>query len=212
MVATQSLNSKMTPSYWLDAINYLSTQDAILANLIKNYPNCLLKNHHNPFHTLTRAIVGQQISIKVADVIWSRLEGKLKSISPEHFLALEEEALRECGLSRQKINYITNVAIAFEQNILTPEQWQEMSDTEVMKQLTSIKGIGQWTAEMFLIFHLHRPDIFPLADLGLINAIKLHYGEMSKSEIKAFSQQWQPYRTVATWYLWRSLDPVTVQY
>lgn len=202
----------MTPFYWQEAINFLHQQDTILSNLIKIYPDCILKNYHNPFHTLTRAIVGQQISIKVADVIWSRLEAKLNSISPEHFLRLEEEVLRECGLSRQKINYITNVAIAFEQNILTPQQWPQMSDLEVMKQLTSIKGIGQWTAQMFLIFHLHRPDILPLTDLGLINAIKLHYGDMTIEEIKVFSQQWKPYRTVATWYLWRSLDPVTVQY
>ncbi len=204
-----------SPVYWHDAIVYLSAKDKILADLIALYPDAILTNHHNPFSTLMRAIVGQQISVKAADAVWQRLSTLLGSISPENYLALTEEELRECGLSRQKISYITNIAEAFEQGTLNPNDWQIMDDEAVLKQLMAIKGIGIWTAQMFLIFYLQRPDILPLADLGLIKAINSYYGQsrqLSKSEILELSQQWKPYRTVATCYLWRSLDPVAVQY
>ena len=201
-----------SPSYWQDAVIYLSERDNILAGLIKTYPQEALTNLGNPFQTLIRAIVGQQISVKAADSIWLRLKQKLPIISPINFLLLSQQELKQCGLSRQKIAYMTNIANAFEQGILTPYQWHNMSDKEVIKQLIQIKGIGTWTAEMFLIFHLHRSDIFPLADIGLINAFRLHYGDLTKAEISKYSEKWKPYRTVATWYLWLSLDPVSVQY
>ena len=202
----------MVPSYWQDALAYLTRTDRIMAALIAAYPDAVLKNQGNPFHTLTRAVVGQQISIKAADAVWQRLEGQLKTISPPQLLTVGEDQLRQCGLSRQKISYLTVIARAFEEGTLTPSKWPGMSDREVASQLMEIRGIGQWTAEMFLIFHLNRPDVLPLTDFGLLNAIQLHYGSLSKTEILALSQGWQPYRTVATWYLWRSLDPVTVQY
>ena len=201
-----------SPSYWQDAITYLSAKDQILAQLINKYRDELLVNLGNPFQTLIRAVIGQQISVKAAETIWQRLHQKLTTISPRNFLTLSEEELKICGLSKQKMAYITNVANAFEQEILTPNQWQEMSDQEVVRQLIQIKGVGQWTAEMFLIFYLHRGDVFPIADVGLINAVQLHYGDSTKAEIVYRSQQWRPYRTVASWYLWLSLEPVTVQY
>ncbi len=201
------------PEFWQTATTYLTTKDEILAKLITDYPTEILTNRGNPFQTLARAIVGQQISVPSADAVWSRLEAKLATVSPDEFLKLAEEDLKECGLSRQKRAYLTNIAIAFQEQILTPQQWQKMTDTEIIKQLITIKGVGQWTAEMFLIFYLNRPDIFPIADIGLINAIKNLYGKnLTKPEILNLSTQWQPYRTVATWYLWLSLDPVTVQY
>ncbi|MCW6036266.1 DNA-3-methyladenine glycosylase 2 family protein [Spirulina subsalsa FACHB-351] len=202
----------MTPPYWQEATEYLSHRDPVMSSLIAAYPDEVLTNLNNPFHTLTRAVVGQQISIKAADKIWERLTVKLPIIKPDIFLSLTEPELREIGLSRQKISYITNIAQSFEQGILRPSQWETMTDEAIIKQLKKIKGIGQWTAEMFLIFHLHRSDILPLADLGLINAIERHYGGSSKAEIQELSFRWKPYRTVATWYLWRSLDPVVVQY
>ena len=201
-----------SPSYWQDAVIYLCAKDQILAQLINNYQSEQLTNVGNPFQTLIRAVVGQQISVPAADAVWHRLRKKLPTISPRNFLILSKEELKQCGLSRQKIDYITNIANAFEKGILTPNQWQEMTDKEVVKQLIQIKGVGQWTAQMFLIFHLHRCDVFPLADLGLIKAVQLHYGNLTKAEIIEQSQQWKPYRTVATWYLWLSLDPTTVQY
>ncbi|WP_017303325.1 DNA-3-methyladenine glycosylase family protein [Spirulina subsalsa] len=202
----------MTPPYWQEAIEYLAHRDSVMSSLITAYPDEILTNINNPFHTLTRAVVGQQISIKAANRIWAKLTLKLPAIEPEYFLSLTEAELREIGLPQQKIHYITNIAQALKQQILIPEQWQTMTDEAIIKQLKKIKGIGQWTSEMFLIFHLHRCDILPLADLGLIKAIQHHYGRTSKAEIEKLAQHWKPYRTVATWYLWRSLDPVVVQY
>ena len=203
------------PAYWYKATDYLATKDQIIASIIASYPNEVMTNNQNPFSTLVKAIVGQQISIKAAATICQRLEALIGNFATEHYLLAKEDDLRQCGLSRPKIRYITNVANALESGKLTPATWSSMGDDEITKQLMSISGIGTWTAQMFLIFHLHRADILPLGDIGLINAIKLHYGsgqDLSKSEIKQLAQVWQPYRTVATWYLWRSLDPIPVQY
>ncbi len=200
------------PSYWQTATNYLYTKDQLLARLIDSYPNEILTNLNNPFHTLIRAVVGQQISVKAAETVWHKLRQKLSTISPQAFALLSEADLKSCGLSRQKIAYMSNIAHAFEQGLLKPNQWHQMSDKQVIKQLIQIKGVGAWTAQMFLIFHLHRPDIFPMADVGLINAVKFRYGDLTKDQIINRSQQWKPYRTVATWYLWLSLDPITIQY
>jgi DNA-3-methyladenine glycosylase II len=202
----------MVPDYWQDAISYISRKDEVMAGLIALYPDAALINLGNPCQTLVRAVVGQQISVKAADTIWQRLERQVEKILPEQLLAVGEENLRQCGLSRQKISYIIAIASAFEAGMLTPNTWQQMSDKEVINQLVAIRGIGKWTAEMFLIFHLNRPNVLPLSDLGLLNAIRVHYGSLNKLEIITRSQLWQPYRTVATWYLWRSLDPVAIQY
>lgn len=203
------------PDYWIKAQEYLKVKDEILAKLIALYPDETMINYYNPFYTLVKAIIGQQISVNAANSISQRLESLLGTISINSYLQAEFEALRQCGLSRQKISYITNIAQAFQESILTPDSWSSMSDEDVTSQLISIKGVGPWTAQMFLIFHLHRSDVFPQADLGLINAIKRHYGAsgtLTKEQIKELSKQWKPYRTVATWYLWRSLDPLPVQY
>ncbi len=204
-----------SPPYWQSAINYLAHQDPVMARLIETYPREAMLNQQNPFSTLVKAIVGQQISIKAAAAICQRLESLIGDFSTKHYLAAKEEDLRQCGLSRPKIRYITNVAKALESGQLTPLTWSTMSDDRITKQLMSISGIGKWTAQMFLIFHLHRADILPLADAGLLKAIGLHYGAgkpLSEKEIMKIAQVWQPYRTVTTWYLWRSLDPVPVQY
>ncbi len=203
------------PSYWFKASEYLAARDRIISNLIASYPNDIMTNDLNPFATLVRAIVGQQISVKAASAITSRLESRIGTFSAKDYLAAGEEELRQCGLSRPKIRYITNVAMAFEEGLLTPAQWLEMGDEEIEKQLTSIPGIGKWTAQMFLIFYLHRPDILPLNDIGLLKAVAKHYAsgkQLTKTEVLEIAQAWKPYRTVATWYLWRSLDPQPVQY
>ncbi|MDJ0599840.1 MAG: DNA-3-methyladenine glycosylase [Crocosphaera sp.] len=203
------------PFYWEEAKEYLTANDQVMAGLIVSYPDEAMINYHNPFYTLVKAIVGQQISVKAANAISQRLEKLVGNISPINYLTKDEVALRSCGLSRQKITYITNIAQAFENKIFTPENWNHMTDEEITKQLMAIKGIGPWTAQMFLIFHLHRSDILPLRDLGLIKAIQEHYGtekSLNSEQIQELSQRWKPYRTVATWYLWRSLDPIPVQY
>ena len=203
------------PAYWSEALAHLATRDRVIANLIHTYPNEVMRPHQNPFHTLVKAIVGQQISVKAASAISQRLESTLGTWSAEQFLAAEENALRQCGLSRPKIRYITNVAFALKSGKLTPSSWSAMSDEEVAQQLMSISGIGIWTAQMFLMFHLHRADILPIVDVGLQKAMAVNYGEgksLTKEEMETIAQEWQPYRTVATWYLWRSLDPVPIQY
>ncbi|MDJ0509023.1 MAG: DNA-3-methyladenine glycosylase [Crocosphaera sp.] len=202
-------------NYWQQAKNYLTEKDNVLAYLISSYPSEIMINYNDAFLTLVKAIIGQQISVNAANAISERLESLLGNISIKNYLAADEKALRQCGLSRQKVSYITNICQGFEQGVLNPQTWEEMSDIEVSKELTSIKGIGPWTAQMFLIFYLHRPDIFPVSDLGLINAIQHHYGKekpLTKEQIVELSKPWKPYRTVATWYLWRSLDPLPVQY
>jgi DNA-3-methyladenine glycosylase II len=204
-----------TPAYWPQAKAALSIQDQVLAELITAYPNETLINYHNPFYTLVKAIIGQQISVKAAEAIWQRLNAQLTSVMPQEYMKLSEADLRKCGLSRQKIAYMTNIAQAFQSGLLNPKDWDNMDDEAILKQLMSLRGIGIWTGQMFLIFHLHRPDILPLADLGLVNAIHRHYSRektLKKAEMIDLSQQWTPYRTVATWYLWRSLDPVVIQY
>jgi DNA-3-methyladenine glycosylase II len=200
------------PFYWQDAKNHLAQRDPKLAQLILAYPYEALLNLHNPFYTLTRAIVGQQISVKAADSIWHRLENLLESFRPECYLEIKVEELKLIGLSRQKINYISNIAHSFLEEKLTQDLWQDMEDDAVAEQLMKIKGIGIWTAQMFLIFHLHRPNILPLSDLGLLNSIKQIYGIENKTEILKLAKNWNPYCTVATWYLWRSIDPQTIQY
>ena len=204
-----------TPAYWQEAISYLASKDRVIANLIATYPNEVMQDHQNPFYTLVKAIIGQQISIKAAAAIEERLESLIVDFSTERYLAAKEDELRQCGLSRPKIRYITNVAKALESKRLTPSTWSSMSNDEIALQLMSISGIGKWTAQMFLIFHLHRADVLPLSDVGLLKAINLNYGSvkpLSDSEIGEIAQVWQPYRSVATWYLWRSLDPIPVQY
>ncbi len=203
------------PGYWQEAKEYLGSKDEVLGDLITLYPSETLINYHDAFLTLVKAIIGQQISVSAANAINERVESLLGKVTLENYLETDPQLLRDCGLSRQKISYITNISQGFQKGVLTPETWSTMSDKAVMDQLMSIKGIGPWTAEMFLIFHLHRQDIFPIADLGLINAVQRHYSSekaLTKGEIKELSHRWQPYRTVATWYLWRSLDPVPVQY
>jgi DNA-3-methyladenine glycosylase II len=182
---------------------------------VRDNPDVSLTHSGNPFHTLVRSVIGQQISVKAAESVWERLELLLSEVTPQVYLKLEEDRLRNCGLSRQKIGYIRNIAEALENGILTPDQWSEMSDQEVSQQLIKVKGIDQWTAQMFLIFYLHHQDVFPLADLGLVNSIQKLYGQeksLDRAKMTELSARWKPFRTVATWYLWRSLDPVVVQY
>jgi len=203
------------PPYWQEACDYLSARDETMAGFIADYPGEGMRHYDNAFHTLARAIVGQQISVKAADAVWGRYADLLGELSPDAMLAQSEAELKACGLSNQKVKYLTNIAHAFTDGTLTPNDWNGMDDEAVAKQLEKIKGVGRWTAEMFLIFYLHRPDIFPLADLGLVKAVEIHYAageKLSKDQLLAHGEPWRPYRTVATWYLWRSLDPVPVQY
>jgi len=197
---------------WEVAAKELSRNDPVIMKIIKLYSGDKMQLKNNAFLTLVRSVVGQQISVKAADSVWKKLEELCRdSIEPERIKSFSENELRSAGLSRSKANYIQNIA---KSNILEVN-WSNLDDEEAINLLCKIKGIGRWTAEMFLIFHLARPNILPLGDIGLIKAIELNYNngeKMSKEELEAYGQKWSPWCTVATWYLWRSLDPIPVNY
>ncbi len=203
------------PKYWEKAKKDLILKDKKLGKIILNYPKDFLYSKSDPFYTISRSIVGQQISVVAAQAIWNRLEKKVTNITPKKLNELHHMTLKSCGLSRQKISYLKSLSKAFLDNSINPKDWPKLSDDEVINQLVKVRGIGKWTAEMYLIFNLCRPDIFPVDDVGLIKAIcncyKLNY-PISKSEATKLSKKWRPWRSVATWYFWRSLDPIPVEY
>ena len=197
---------------WEVATKELSRKDPVIMKIIKHYCGDKMQLKNNAFLTLVRSVVGQQISVKAADSVWKKLEELCRdSIEPERIKSFSEDELRSAGLSRSKANYIQNIA----KSDILEVNWSNLDDEEAINLLCKIKGIGRWTAEMFLIFHLARPNILPLGDIGLIKAIELNYNngeKMSKEELEAYGQKWSPWCTVATWYLWRSLDPIPVNY
>jgi len=204
------------PEYWDDALAQLVKRDRILKKIIPRFPDIWLTTRGNPFITLARSICGQQISVKAAESVWQRVLLECgKRPTPASVQKAGLERLRAAGLSGRKAEYILDLSIHFSDKLVQPAKWTRMPDEEIIEELIAIRGIGRWTAEMFLIFNLQRPDVLPLDDVGLLNAISLHYfsGEpVSRFEAREVAQGWQPFRTVATWYLWRSLDPVPVEY
>ena len=205
----------MTPDYWTQASLDLARADPVMAGLVERFSGATLVSRGEPFITLLRSIVGQQISVKAADSIWSRVAALLPAMAPAEVLACDAAALRAYGLSVRKIEYIGDLARHFSSGEIHLDRWSAMSDAEIIAELTAVRGIGVWTAEMFLIFNQLRPDIYPLDDIGLQKAVALHYfaGERPARRLLAeFGERWRPWRSVATWYLWRSLDPVPVAY
>ena len=204
------------PEYWDDAISQLMRRDRIMRKLIPQHPEVFLTSRGNPFVTLARSIVGQQISVKAAEADWQRfLLACGKRPTPQSVQRAGVSGLRQAGLSQRKAEYVIDLSQHFIDKLVHPTRWAQMEDEGVIQELTAIRGIGRWTAEMFLIFNLQRPDVLPLDDIGLLKAISLHYfsGEpVSRFEAREVAQAWQPWRTVATWYLWRSLDPIPVEY
>lgn len=200
--------------YWHIACAELSQSDTVMAGLIARYPVGKMQNRGDAFVTLARAITGQQISVKAADSVWARLSA-LTDITPAEIAACSVADMRSCGYSQRKVEYLHDLARHFVAGLVVPSGWNTMSDAEIISDLTQIRGIGQWSAEMFLMFNLLRPDVLPLDDIGLQRAIALHYPDTlphTKAKLKQHAQRWQPWRSVATWYLWRSLDPVIVAY
>lgn len=203
------------PDYWDCACADLMKRDRILKKLIPKFGEIHLVNLGDPFSTLARSVAGQQISTKVAQAIWERVRGACPEIHPAHFIKLGHEKLQGCGLSKRKAEYILDLAQHFENGALHVDKWASMDDEDVIVELTQIRGIGRWTAEMFLIFNLSRPDVLPLDDLGLIQAISVNYfsGEpVTRSEAREVAANWEPWRTVATWYMWRSLNPISADH
>jgi DNA-3-methyladenine glycosylase II len=213
------------PLHWPTACAALTQADPTLGALIAQHPTGQLTSRGEPFTTLVRSIVGQQISVLAADAVWARLTA-LTPLQPELLLALPPEALRSVGLSGQKIRYIHGLAHGFHHGTVHPHRWPEMPDDAIIAELTQLPGIGRWTAEMFLMFNLLRPDVLPLDDIGLLKgALKLYpqaplpgpqKGTAKYRPLQHWLQQhaerWRPHRSVATWFLWRSLDPTDVAY
>ena len=198
------------PSWWETAKQFLSN-DPLLAPLIKKYDGESLLGKGDLFRTFVNAIVGQQISVIAADAIWNRLIEKVGSITPKNIARFTEEEIASCGLTKSKTSYILGIAKNPDE-FLSPN-WEEMNDKEIHKHFVGFRGIGPWTAEMLMIFSLLRPDVFSVGDIGLVKAVRqLQSGLETKEQVYNFAERWSPYRTAASWYLWRMLDPVPVAY
>jgi DNA-3-methyladenine glycosylase II len=202
------------PKYWSLAKKTLSKKDKVLKKIIKTYKGNLV-SRSDPFFSLCKSIVGQQISVQAADSVWKKLSFKSKKIIPKNILKLSKRQLSSCGLSRQKIEYLKILSKKFHDKSIDIKELKKMNDEDAIKYLSQIKGIGRWTAEMFLFFNQLRPNIFPVQDIGLLKAISKNYKTKyppSISKLSNLKKTWSPYATVATWYMWRSIDPVPVKY
>jgi len=205
----------MKPEYWDRAKRALMRRDPVMADIVRAHPKVFLVYRGQPFFTLARAIVGQQISVKAAQSVWDRLCTCVGEMTPQNVLARQRPELRACGLSDRKTEYIADLAQHFADGRIHVHRWPQMGDEEIIAELVGVRGIGRWTAEMFLIFNLLRPDVFPLDDLGLQKGIQRAYfrgRKVSLRTMQRLGEAWRPWRSVATWYLWRSLDPVPVEY
>ena len=204
------------PSYWHKAKKILSKRDPVLRKIIKKYNKGFLTTKNKPFFSLCRTIVGQQISTKAADSIWLKFEAKCKKkINPKTVLKLSTRTLKSAGLSRQKVKYLKNIAENFRNKSFNVRELNKMNDEEAINYIIKIKGLGVWSAEMFLMFNLNRPDIFPIKDIGLLRAISKNYKTSyppSKRFLDKISRLHAGYRTMFTWYMWRSIDPTDVEY
>jgi len=202
-----------TPHYWDEARRELAARDPVLSKLATRYPGLAMGSRGDAFSTLARAIVGQQISVKAAQSVWDRLVTELAEMKPDRLGDADVARLRTCGLSGQKAVYLLDLAQRFSSGALDPGRWSGLDDEALIAELTQVKGIGRWTAEMFLIFYMARPDVLPLDDIGLQRAMSLHYNTgrpLSKLKMRRIGNGWAPWRSVATWYLWRSLDPLPI--
>ena len=209
----------VTPAYWDDACRHLARRDRVMKKLIPKFGEARLRSRGDAFTTLARSIVGQQISVKAAQAVWERfaslVEAPVTHLPPQAVQLLDAPILRSAGLSARKAEYLLDLARHFAGGAVRVDSWQQMDDEAIITELVAIRGIGRWTAEMFLIFHLMRPNVMPLDDLGLLKGISLNYfsGEpVSRAEAREVGEAWVPFRSVATWYIWRSLDPLPVEY
>ncbi|MCW5220530.1 DNA-3-methyladenine glycosylase family protein [Verminephrobacter aporrectodeae] len=204
-----------TPGYWAEACKHLMKKDRVMKRLISQSGDVALQTRGDAFTTLARSIVGQQISVKAAQTVWERFAALLRSMQPASVLGLRAEDMRAAGLSARKVDYLLALALHFEQGRVHVQDWVAMDDEAIIAELVAIRGIGRWTAEMFLIFHLMRPNVLPLDDVGLLNGISRSYfsgDPVSRSDAREVAEAWRPWCSVATWYIWRSLDPLPVAY
>jgi len=204
-----------TPEYWDEACRHLVRKDRVMKRLIPQFGEACLQSRGDAFTTLARSIVGQQISVKAAQTVWDRFAKLPRRMSAGNVLKLKVDDMQAAGLSARKIEYLVDLALHFDSGAIHADAWQDMTDDEIIAELVGIRGIGRWTAEMFLIFHLMRPNVLPLDDIGLLNGISRNYfsgDPVSRSDAREVAAAWVPYCSVATWYIWRSLDPLPVEY
>jgi len=203
------------PDYWTAACDHLMKKDRVMRRLVPKFIGASIETRGEPFVTLARSVVGQQISVKAAQSVWDRFSALMRTVNPRAVSKLTVEDMRAAGLSGRKVEYIKDLADYFQTGKVSVKQWDAMEDEAIIAELIAIRGIGRWTAEMFLMFYLRRPDVLPLDDVGLLNGIsKLYFSDepVSRSEVRDLARAWEPYRSVATWYIWRSLDPDPVAY
>ncbi|MDR2325947.1 MAG: DNA-3-methyladenine glycosylase 2 family protein [Acidovorax sp.] len=204
------------PAYWAEACKHLVKKDRVLRRLIPQYPGETLVTRGDAFVTLARSILGQQVAAKSASAQWKKLLALLpEGLSPSQLLRLKVDDMRAAGLSARKVDYLVDLAVHFTEDRLHVQEWVGMDDEAIIAELTAIRGIGRWTAEMFLVFYLQRPNVLALDDAGLLKGISENYfsGEaVSRSDVREVAEAWKPWCTVATWYIWRSLDPQPVTY
>mgnify|MGYP003461274005 FL=1 len=202
-----------TPAYWEDACKHLVKKDRVMKRLIPQFGDATLQTRGDAFTTLARSIVGQQISVKAAQTVWDRFSKLPRKLTPANVLKLKVDDMRAAGLSARKVEYLVDLALKFDAGAVHVQAWETMDDEAIIAELVAIRGIGRWTAEMLLIFHLMRPNVLPPDDVGLINGISQNYfsGEsVSRSDAREVAAAWAPYCSVATWYIWRSLAPLPV--
>ena len=216
--AAQSSNEVLQvarPAYWDDACKHLMKKDRVMKRLIPQFGDATLQTRGDAFTTLARSIVGQQISVKAAQTVWDRFAKLPRKVTPANVLKLKVDDMRAAGLSARKVEYLVDLALKFDAGAVHVKSWEEMDDEAIIAELVAIRGIGRWTAEMFLIFYLMRPNVLPLDDPGLISGISQNYfsgDPVSRSDAREVAEAWKPWCSVATWYIWRSLDPLPVTY
>ena len=204
-----------TPDYWDEACRHLAKKDRVMKRLIPQFGDACLQSRGDAFTTLARSIVGQQISVKAAQTVWDRFAKLPRRMTGGNVLKLKVDDMQAAGLSARKIEYLVDLALHFDSGAVHADAWPTMNDDEIIAELVGIRGIGRWTAEMFLIFYLMRPNVLPLDDIGLINGISRNYfsgDPVSRSDAREVAAAWAPFCSVATWYICRSLDPVPVEY
>ncbi len=198
-----------TPEYWQRAKRALARRDAVMGRIIRAYPRIALQRRGDPFRTLARAIVGQQISVKAAQSVWDRVVAAAPTLAPEAVVGLRVRRLRACGLSERKAEYLRDLARHFVDDSMHLDRWPQMDDEAVIAELVQVRGIGRWTAEMFLIFRLGRPDVLPADDYGVRKgfSVALRKRELpARKQLEKYAERWRPYRTAASWYLWRAVE------
>ena len=201
--------------WWKEAVFYLSDNDPIMKNIINNHNEDYLQSRDDPFNALCRTVIGQQISVKAAASIWNKFATGTKNINPKNVIKYGNNNIRKCGISNKKVEYIIGLSNFFIENPDSVNLWKKMDDKSIIKELCQLKGIGPWSAEMFLMFCLLRPDVLPLGDLGLRRAVGKNYlntFDPTYEEVEKVAKKWIPYRSAATWFLWKSIDPIPVAY